>query len=125
MTAKITFTQEELKTTLELHRKWLCGEGGGARADLSRADLSRADLSRANLSGANLSEANLSEANLWVTQWPLWCGTKKVRIDLKIAYQLAAHFCTCECDEPEFLEAKKALMPLARKSHVAKELEIE
>jgi hypothetical protein len=38
---------------------------------------------------------------------------------------LAAHFCTCECDEPEFLEAKKALIPLARKSHVAKELEIE
>jgi hypothetical protein len=59
-----------------------------------------------------------------MTQWPLWCGTKKVKIDIKIARQLAAHFCTCECDEPEFKEAKKSLMPLALKSHVAKDLEV-
>ena len=66
--------KQELKNILDKHLKWLRGENGGKRADLSRADLSRAnlsganlsraDLSRANLSGANLSEADLSEANL-------------------------------------------------------------
>ena len=63
-----------IKGILEKHQKWLNGEAGGERADLSEADLSGAnlseanlsgaDLSRADLSGANLSEANLSEADL-------------------------------------------------------------
>lgn len=43
-----------LEKVLSDHLKWLRGENGGKRADLSGA----------NLSGANLSEANLSEANL-------------------------------------------------------------
>jgi hypothetical protein len=64
----------ELQEILRLHRMWLRGEDGGARADISGADLreadfswaslSRANLSEADLSGANLSEANLSEADL-------------------------------------------------------------
>ena len=37
----------DLKTVLELHRKWVYGELGGSRADLSRANLSGADLSGA------------------------------------------------------------------------------
>jgi hypothetical protein len=66
--------QNELKRILEEHRKWVCGEEGGSRANLSvanlsganlsGANLSRADLSRANLSWTNLSRANLSGANL-------------------------------------------------------------
>lgn len=56
--------QEELNSILELHRKWLYGEDGGKRADLSRADLSRANLYDANLRGANLYGANLYDANL-------------------------------------------------------------
>ena len=56
--------KQELKNILDKHLKWLRGENGGKRADLSRADLSRANLSRANLSGANLSRANLFGANL-------------------------------------------------------------
>ena len=54
----------KLKDILDKHLKWLRGEDGGERADLSWANLSRADLSRANLSRANLSWANLSWANL-------------------------------------------------------------
>ena len=57
--------KQELKNILDKHLKWLRGENGGKRADLSGADLSRADLSRANLSGADLSEADLSGANLF------------------------------------------------------------
>jgi hypothetical protein len=56
-----TYTKEELDKLLEVHQKWLNGEGG---ADLSHADLSDANLSDANLSHANLSHANLSRADL-------------------------------------------------------------
>jgi len=59
-----TYTPDELKAILELHAKYLRGEEGGKRADLSYANLSRADLSGANLSGANLYGAFLSYANL-------------------------------------------------------------
>ena len=60
---------QELQGILDAHKKWLRGEVGGARANLSGADLSRANLSgaylsRANLSGADLSRADLSRANL-------------------------------------------------------------
>ena len=67
-------TQEEIKTVLDEHEKWLNDSDTGARAylseanlygaDLGGANLSGADLSGADLSGANLSRANLSEANL-------------------------------------------------------------
>ncbi len=62
-------TPERIKEILDAHAKWLRGEDGGRRADLSRADLSDADLSGANLREANLRGANLSgtylrEANL-------------------------------------------------------------
>ena len=56
--------EQELKNILDKHFKWLRGENGGKRANLSRADLSGANLSRANLFGANLSRADLSRANL-------------------------------------------------------------
>ena len=62
--------KQELKNILDKHLKWLRGEYGGKRADLSRAnlfraDLSGADLSRANLFRADLSGADLSRANLF------------------------------------------------------------
>ena len=57
-------TQDALKKILESHKKWLNGEEGGIRADLSGADLRGANLSGANLSYANLRGANLSYANL-------------------------------------------------------------
>ena len=56
--------KQELKNILDKHLKWLRGENGGKRADLSRANLSGANLFGADLSWANLSWANLSGANL-------------------------------------------------------------
>ncbi len=53
-----------LDAILTAHQKWLRGEDGGSRANLSGANLYRANLSGANLSGANLSGADLSGANL-------------------------------------------------------------
>ena len=56
--------QEELQEILEAHGKWMNGEYGGARADLSGADLRRANLSGADLRIANLSGADLRIADL-------------------------------------------------------------
>ena len=55
---------KKLKEILDKHLKWIRGEDGGERADLSRANLYGADLSRANLYGADLSGANLYGADL-------------------------------------------------------------
>ena len=57
-------TKEKLQDVLTAHRKWLFGEDGGFRANLSCADLSGANLSCADLYGANLSCANLYGADL-------------------------------------------------------------
>ena len=57
-------TKDELQSILDLHRKWLYGEEGGKRANLSGANLSGADLSGADLWGANLSGANLWKLDL-------------------------------------------------------------
>lgn len=61
--------QQELKEIIEKHGKWIRGEEGGERADLSLRDLSRkrldrVDLRMANLEGADLSDASLEGANL-------------------------------------------------------------
>lgn len=53
-----------IKEILAKHQKWLNGEAGGERANLSWADLSWADLSWANLRGADLSWADLRGADL-------------------------------------------------------------
>ena len=86
-------TPDELRAILDVHGKWLLGESGGTRADLSRADLSganlsRADLSRADLSGANLSRANLSGANLY--------GADLSRADLSGANLSGADLCRAD-----------------------------
>ena len=57
--------KQELKNILDKHLKWLRGENGGKRADLSGANLSGANLSRADLFGANLFGADLFGANLF------------------------------------------------------------
>ena len=65
---------KNLNIILDNHKKFITGESGGARANLSRANLSMADLCGADLGGADLSRAylhlaylggaNLSRANL-------------------------------------------------------------
>ena len=124
-------TQEELSMVLNRHKKWLNNEEGGEKADLSGADLSganligadlsRVNLSRANLRGADLSGANLCGADLDYSCWPLWCGSLDVKVDARIARQLAYHFCRLDCDDPEYLEARKAIAEFANKFHLVEE----
>lgn len=110
-------TQEELNMILDKHRKWLNDEEGGERANLGGADLYEANLYEANLCGADLREANLHGANLDYSCWPLWCGSLDVKVDARIARQLAYHFCRLDCDDPEYLEARKAIASFANGFH--------
>lgn len=105
-------TQKELKAILDKHKKWLNDEEGGERANLSGADLRGADLN-----GADLSEADLCGANLDYFCWPLWCGSLDVKVDARIARQLAYHFCRLDCDDPEYLETRKAIAKFANGFH--------
>lgn len=102
----MTLTQEQLREILDKHCRWRKDEPGGERANLSDANLCgadlrgadlrdanliRANLSGANLRGANLRGANLSGADLAFSCWPLWCGSFGVKVDGRVAAQLAAH----------------------------------
>ena len=100
-------TQEELNEILDKHKKWLNHGDGSKMANLCGVDLS----------GANLRGANLHGANLDYSCWPLWCGSLDVKVDARIARQLAYHFCRLDCDDPEYLEARKAITEFANGFH--------
>ena len=142
----------ELQFVLAKHGAWLRGEDDGERADLHYANLIGADLRGANLRGADLSYAYLSGANLRGADlrganlhgaylsganlrgadlrgakldyscWPLWCGSKNIKVDARIAAQLAAHFCVLDCDDPSYQAARAAILEFAKTSHRAKDL---
>jgi len=140
--------KDNLKQILDKHKMWLDNKGGGRAnlrsadlrdadlsdanlsyaalgcADLSGADLRDADLSDTNLSGADLRGAdlrgaNLSGADLDFSCWPLWCGSKDVKVDRRIAAQLAAHFCALDCDDDDYRKARSAILKFAKTSHIA------
>lgn len=125
-------TQEELNVILDKHKRWLSGKEGGEKANLRGANLSGTDLDGADLDGADLDGVDLSGtylsgtylrgaylrgANLDYSCWPLWCGSLDVKVDARIARQLAYHFCRLDCDDPEYLEARKAIAKFANGFH--------
>lgn len=90
------YTQEQLDEILKKHKKWLDGEDGGERADLTRADLTDADLTCANLTDAdltctNLLGADLMGADLDFSAFPLWCSSLKAQFDDRLIIQLLYH----------------------------------
>ncbi len=91
-------------------------------ADLESADLRYANLGRANLRGANLrgvklKSANLGGADIDYSSWPLWCGSLGVKVDKRIAAQLAYHFCRLDCDDPAYIKARNAILDFANQFH--------
>jgi len=88
--------KDELKSILEQHRLWLEGDGG----------------KRAILQGANLDYSCL----------PLWCGSKGMIVDRRIAAQIAAHFCALVCDDADYQAARTAILEFASTSHRAVDL---
>jgi hypothetical protein len=91
-------------------------------ADLWGAYLRGADLRGAYLRGANLRNANLWGADLDFSCLPLWCGSKGVIVDKRIAAQIAAHFCALTCDDPDYQAARSAILEFAKTSHRAGDL---
>jgi hypothetical protein len=67
------------------------GYGIEAFANLRGADLCRADLRGANLRGADLCRADLRGAYLDYSCWPLWCGSRGVKLDSQQIDQLCLH----------------------------------
>lgn len=108
--------QKELDEIIRLHKMWLYGKEGGKRADLRYADLLGADLQGANLRGANLRGADLD-----YSCWPLWCGSLDVKVDRRIATQLAYHFCRLDCDDPDYIAARNAIIHFANEFHRVEE----
>ena len=98
--------QKKLDEILRLHKMWLNGEEEGERA---------------NLQGANLRGANLRGVDLDYSCWPLWCGSLDVKVDRRIAAQLAYHFCRLDCDDPDYIEARNAIVNFANEFHRVEE----
>ena len=133
--------QKELDEIIRLHKMWLYGKEGGKRANLRDTDLRGANLRGANLRDANLQDANLQRANLQGTDlqdtdlrganlwganldyscWPLWCGSLDVKVDRRIAAQLAYHFCRLDCDDPDYIAARNAIIHFANEFHRVEE----
>lgn len=109
--------QEELQKILDAHKKWINGEEGGARANLNGADLRVANLRKANLSDANLRRADLRGAYLDFSCWPLWCGCLAVKVFKRTAVQFAYYFCKLDCDDPEYIAARNAILDFANQFH--------
>lgn len=109
--------QEKLDEVLRLHKLWLAGEDGGARAILEGANLKWADLNLADLRGASLRGADIDYAS-----WPLWCGSLSVTIDACIAAQLVYHAvraCQSVTDDPDVVAFcnDKVVITLANRFH--------
>lgn len=138
--------KDELKSILEQHESWIKGIGG-KRADLRDADLRLAnmqgadlrnvdlreaklqdadlqgvDMQWANLQGAGLQGADLRDANIDYACLPLWCGSKGMIVDRRIAAQIAAHFCALNCDDEYYQAARTAILEFAKTSHRAGDL---
>ena len=58
------YLYEDLVKIFELHRKYLAGEEGGVRAELSGGDFYGTDFSNVNLAGANLEATSFKRSNI-------------------------------------------------------------
>ena len=123
---------------VDLSEARLCGAYLGG-ADLRGANLFKADLRGASLVNAKLDNANLENADLrdvclcnvglrWANLkgadlrgadidfacWPLWCGSLKAKIDMRLASQLLYHTiramqsvddarCKAVCNDPKVI----------------------
>ena len=107
--------RKELNSILENHEKWVEGEEGGVRANLSGA----------NLRGTNLSGANLIGANLDYSCLPLWCGSLGANFDDRQLVQIAYHLVRAGLNSNNASEETKKelskLIDFANKFHRVKE----
>lgn len=108
-------------TEKEVMQKLEAGDKNFKMCNLSGLDLRDANLRYASLRGANLRGADLRGADIDYACWPLWCGGLRVAIDKRIACQLAYHFCAQDCDDPEYIAARNAILSFANQFHRTEE----
>ena len=89
--------------------------------DLRYANLRGADLRDVDLKGADLRGADLGDADLDFSCWSLWCGGLYIKTDRRIMAQLAYHFCAQDCDDPNYLKARNAILDFANTFHRVEE----
>ena len=119
---------KEIIVTVEYekgHNEWLLAvqKALEIKADLRWADLRWADLRCADLTEANLTKADLRWANLdFSSGFTFARKTFHIKAELRLAAQLAYHFCRFDfgdCEEAK--QAQAALKELANKFHRAGE----
>ena len=103
-------TAEELKNVLELHAKWLRGEEGGKKADMSGWDLSYSDLRSANLRSADLYSADLRSADLRSADLR---SANLYSADLRSADLRSANLRSADLRSADLRSAKNLSVPLA------------
>jgi uncharacterized protein YjbI with pentapeptide repeats len=86
-------------------------------SDLRYSDLSYSDLSSSNLRYSDLRSSDLSYSNLDFSCLPLYCGSFDMKVDKRIASQIAYHFCRLVCDDEEVKQAQQAVKGLANQFH--------
>ena len=113
------YTVEQLKEIVDEHQKWLNSFQEGERANLSGANLSCANLRNADLRNADLRNANLSGANLDYSCLPLHCGLIGVKVDKRIAAQVAFYFLrmVCEDEDVKAVQQSEKIVALAKLFH--------
>lgn len=91
-------------------------------SDLRGTDFRGANLRNADLRGAIMDGAIMDdETDIDYACWPLWCGGLHVKIAKRQACQLAYHFCNQDCGDPEYIEARNAILNFANQFHLVDE----
>lgn len=83
------------------------------RCNFNGSDLRGADFRRAEITGADFRDVDLRGAHFEKSSWPLWCGTRRTRVDRGIASMLAYQLYCLNCDDPDFLLLKLQIAPFA------------
>lgn len=90
-------------------------------ANLRGSDLREIDFTGADLRAVDFRDADLRGADIEFSSWPLWCGSLGVKVDKRIAAQLAYHFCRLDCDDSEYLAARNVILNFANIFHRVQE----
>lgn len=110
---------EKLQEILEKHR--LLANEERERTDLQEVNLKIANLKIANLEGADFKIVNLQGDFIDFSCWPQWCGSLDIKVDARIARQLAYHLCRLDCDDEEYLKVRDVIKDFANKFHRVEE----
>ena len=86
-------------------------------ADMRDADMRGTDARGTNMQGADLRGADMRGADVDYSCWPLWCGSLGVQVDRRIAAQLAYHFCSLDCEDPDYIAARNSIIAFANTFH--------